>query len=151
MSFAGLPGALAKPFRLLPSLPRELRGIAAAGGFLFFHPKREAGESPRDVENTRAAGSAGGRLSSSSLHLPACLRVGVGLGRGIRRARGSHWVAPGLVLAGSAAGAANRGGFAGSALKGGLRTWTHPHGKEGEPKPGGLRGARSRGLNLLSR
>lgn len=118
MSFAGLPGALAKPFRLLPSFPRELRGIAVAGGFLFSHPKRETGESPRDAENTRAAGSAGGRLSGSSRHLLACLRVSVCWGWGIRRARGSHSVAPGLVLAASAAGAANWGGFAGGVLEG---------------------------------
>lgn len=76
MSFAGSPGALAKPFCLPSSLPRELRGIAAAGGFLFSHSKSEAGESHRDVASTRAAGSAGGRLSGSSLHVLGCLRAG---------------------------------------------------------------------------
>lgn len=75
MSFAGSPGALAKPFCLLSSLPRELWGIVAAGGFLFTHPKCEAGKSPRDAASTRAAGSAGGRLLGSSLHVLGCLRA----------------------------------------------------------------------------
>jgi len=64
MSFAGSPGALAKPFRLPSALPRELRGTA--GGFLFSHPN-QAGESPGDAASARAAGSAGRGLFGGAL------------------------------------------------------------------------------------
>lgn len=65
MSFAGSPGALAKPFRLLSFLPRELRGMAAAEGFLFSRPKCEAGEGPRGAASRRAAGLAVGILQGT--------------------------------------------------------------------------------------
>lgn len=77
MSFAGSLGALAKPFCLPSALPRELRGIAAAGGFLFSHPEREAGESPRDVGEHTCSGV---RRRAAFGGLSACAGVSEGWG-----------------------------------------------------------------------
>lgn len=77
MSFAGSPGALAKPFHLLSSLPSAQWGSAAVGGFLFSHPKRGPCKSPRDVAGTRAAGSFGGELSACAGLSEGCWEAAV--------------------------------------------------------------------------
>lgn len=143
---AGSPGQAFPP----PVLSSQgTAGDCGGRGFPVFPSQARGRRKPQGMQqSTRAAGSAGGRLLGSALHvlraggrLPRCL-----FGKGHPK---NTWEWPSSP--GACHGCVSGERFAGGVPEGELRTWTHPAGKQGGSKLSVLGGSRDRCLTLLSR